>query len=338
MDTTGTITRRATGWVVNLRINGQRRQLSAATKAEAQARLQEALQGPTATPKTRHTAFTLGEALELSRQVRWDGTPGGRTALINARKWIKRFGAKHPLEDIKAVDVNQFRQEQLKAGSQPSTVNHVTSALRAMATDALTHGYLSEKPGYPPQLRLANTKDRVFSDKEIEAFVAWFETTGRSEYADLFIFLTETGARIGETLALKGEDIDLQRGRCVFWKTKNGKPRTIPLTTRAIDAISGHMPPRGTYRVWSLNYGQCRTQLDNAKLALGIHDVSWHTARHSVCSRMGAGGIPLAKLMKYSGHTTLQAVSRYLHLNADDLDDCVAVLAKASTTNCSATL
>jgi integrase len=90
------------------------------------------------------------------------------------------------------------------------------------------------------------------------------------------------------------------------------------------------MPPRGTYRVWSLNYGQCRTQMDNAKLALGIHDVSWHTARHSACSRMGAGGIPLAKLMKYSGHTTLQAVSRYLHLNADDLDDCVAVLSRSA--------
>jgi len=35
--------------------------------------------------------------------------------------------------------------------------------------------------------------------------------------------------------------------------------------------------------------------------------------------------------MKYSGHTTLAAVSRYLHLNADDLDDCLAVLSSVST-------
>ena len=332
METTGTITRRANGWSVNLRLaNGNRRQLSAKTQKEAQARLQEALQGPTATPKTRYTAFTLAEALELSREVRWKDTPGGRTALINAKKWITRFGPKHPLEDIKAVDVNQFRQEQLKAGLSASTVNHVTSALRAMATDALTYGHIEERLSIPPQLKLANTKDRVFSAKEIEAFVAWFLATGRPEYAELFVFLTETGARIGEVLALKGDDIDLQKNRCTFWKTKNGKPRTIPLTTRAMDALAEHMPPRPTYRVWSLNYGQCRTQFDNAKLALGVPDVTIHTARHTACSRMGGGGIPLAKLMKYSGHTTLAAVSRYLHLNADDLDDCLAVLSSAST-------
>ena len=331
MDTTGTITRRATGWVVNLRINGQRRQLSAATKAEAQARLQEALQGPTVTPRARHTAFTLSQALELTIQTRWQGTAGGRTAIINAQKWITRFGPTCPLEDIRAPEVNQFRQEQLKAGSQPSTVNHTVSALRAMASEALTYGHITEKPQYPPQLKLANTKDRVFTDKEIEAFVAWFLATGKTECADLLVFLTETGARIGEVLALKGEDIDLQRGRCTFWKTKNKKPRTIPLTARAIDALAEHTPPRPTYRVWTISYGQMRTQFDNAKLALGLHDVTIHTARHTVCSRMGGGGIPLPKLMRYSGHTTLAAVSRYLHLDTQDLDDCIAVLSSAST-------
>jgi integrase len=334
MEPTGTITRRATGWVVNLRLaDGTRRQLSAKSKSDAQARLQEALQGPTATatPKTRHAAFTLSQALELTIQTRWQGTAGARTAIINAEKWLKRFGPTCPIEDIRAVDVKDFRLEQLKAGSRPSTVNKVTSALRAMASVALTYGHITDKPQYPPQLPLTNTKDRVFSDKEIEAFVAWFLATGHAEYADLFIFLTETGARIGETLALRGEDIDLQKGRCTFWRTKNGKPRTIPLTARAIDALAEHTPPRPTYRVWTISYGQMRTQFDNAKLALGLPDVTIHTARHTVCSRMGGGGIPLAKLMKYSGHTTLQAVNRYLHLNADDLDDCVAVLSAAST-------
>lgn len=331
MDTTGTITRRATGWVVNLQQNGKRRQLTAATKAEAQARLKEALQTNPVTPKTRYAAFTLAQALELTIQMRWKGTPGGRTAIINAEKWLKRFGPNCPIEDIRAVDVNQFRQEQLKAGSQPSTVNKTTSALRAMASEALTYGHITERPQYPPQLKLANTKDRVFSDKEIEALVAWFLATGKAEYADLFVFLTETGARIGEVLALKGQDVDLQKGRCVFWKTKNGKPRTIPLTTRAMDALAEHMPPRPAYRIWSLNYAQMRTQFDNAKLALGLPGVTIHTARHTVCSRMGGGGIPLPKLMRYSGHTTLTAVQRYLHLDTQDLDDCIAVLSAAST-------
>jgi integrase len=331
MDTTGTITRRATGWVVNLHQNGKRRQLTAATKAEAQARLKEALQTNPVTPKTRYAAFTLREALALSIQVRWKDTPGGRVAVINANKWLKRFGPEYPLADIKAVDVNQYRQELLKQGKQPSTINHTVSALRAMATDALTYGHINERPQYPPQLKMANTKDRVFGDKEIEAFVAWFLATGKSEYADLFVFLTETGARIGEVLALKGQDIDLQKGRCVFWKTKNGKPRTIPLTTRAMDALAEHIPPRPTYRVWTLSYAQMRTQFDNAKLALGLPDVTIHTARHTVCSRMSSGGIPLPKLMRYSGHTTLAAVQRYLHLDTEDLDGCVAVLSSAST-------
>ena len=327
---TGTITRRASGWVVNLQVNGKRRQLSAATKAEAQARLQEALQATPAAPKPRYTAFTLAEALELSREVRWKDTPGGRTALINAQKWIKRFGPKHPLEDIKAVDVDQFRRELLKNGSQPSTVNHVTSALRAMATDALTYGHISERPGYPPQLRMANVKDRVLSEKEIQAFAAWFETTGRTECADLFVFLCEAGCRVSEALGLRGEDIDLQKGTCTFWRTKNRKPRTIPLTARAIDALAGHVPPRPAYRIWALNYGSFRTAFDNARLALGVPDITIHTCRHTVCSRLAAGGVPLAQLTKFSGHTTLAAAQRYLHLQVGDLDSCLAVLSSAS--------
>ena len=80
-----------------------------------------------------------------------------------------------------------------------------------------------------------------------------------------------------------------------------------------------------------MNYAQMRTQFDNAKLALGLPDVTLHTARHTVCSRMGSGGIPLPKLMRYSGHTTLAAVQRYLHLDTEDLDGCIAVLSSAST-------
>lgn len=38
--------------------------------------------------------------------------------------------------------------------------------------------------------------------------------------------------------------MDLARGRVTFWATKNGKPRSVPLTRRAEGALEGHLPAR----------------------------------------------------------------------------------------------
>ena len=46
----------------------------------------------------------------------------------------------------------------------------------------------------------------------------------------------------------------------------------------------------------------------------GIGDDTWHDNCHTACSRWVKGGVPLAAVAKYVGHSTIQMTMRYAHL------------------------
>ena len=46
----------------------------------------------------------------------------------------------------------------------------------------------------------------------------------------------------------------------------------------------------------------------------GVQNYTWHDNRHTACSRWVMGGVPLAAVAKYVGHSTIQMAMRYSHL------------------------
>jgi len=114
-----------------------------------------------------------------------------------------------------------------------------------------------------------------------------------------------------------------------FSKTKANKVRSVPLTTRAREALEGHVPAIGSHKVWPYTYMQYRRLLQAAKEAIGLGDdesLGIHTTRHTCASKLASRGIPLHQLMSYGGWTSLASVQRYLHLHTDALSACVAAL------------
>jgi integrase len=55
----------------------------------------------------------------------------------------------------------------------------------------------------------------------------------------LLVFMLCTGARPSEAIELAWPDVDLAGARVTFWKTKNGKRRTIELVPAAVAALRG---------------------------------------------------------------------------------------------------
>ena len=53
---------------------------------------------------------------------------------------------------------------------------------------------------------------------------------------------------------------------------------------------------------------------DPALAAAKISDYTWHDNRHTACSRWVMGGVPLAAVAQYVGHSTVQMTMRYAHL------------------------
>lgn len=318
------------GWIADVNLGGQRRTGRAPTKAEALRRKKELLEqllaetSAAASPK----AFTMAEARNLALATTWRGTAYERTAAIYSQAAVDHWGPQAPVSAVSVPTVEDWRGKLLAGGNTPATVNRKLSAIRTMLRCSVEHGYLLALPTLPKQLKPGGHKDRVISDEERDRLCAWFTQAGQPAAADLLVFLLESCCRWGEAERLRGQDVDLGRARVTFWQTKSGKPRSVPLTWRAIGALGPHLPAVRSHRVWPYTYGQFSDLLARAVAGVGIAEpgLTIHTTRHTCASKLASRGVSLHKLMSFGGWTSLQAVQRYLHLHTDALAVCVAAL------------
>ena len=54
---------------------------------------------------------------------------------------------------------------------------------------------------------------------------------------------------------------------------------------------------------------------------VGIHDLHFHDLRHEAISRLFERGMSVAQVRLISGHSSLDQLSRYVNLRAEDLSD-----------------
>ena len=271
--------------------------------------------------------FTLLTAKRLSLTTRWRNTPYEKGAMGICQEIVNKWGPDFPLKDLTAQMVINWRLELLSRGNKPSTVNKKVAAIRALLTDAHECGHLSGIQPMPRDLPVKNTERRAATDDEVKGICQYM--AAKDEQAkDLFLFLLETATRWGEVHKLKRQDIDLGKKRVTFWETKNGEPRSIPLTKAAIKAIRPYLLVAPEEIVWSIKYHTFRRLLNGAKKSMGIDDprLTLHSSRHTCASRLGASGIPERKLMQFGGWKSYSSVKRYIHLNTEALSDCVRVL------------
>jgi integrase len=316
-------------WIADVTVDGKRRQASGRTKAEAERKRRELMNHLMAEPVVSTQGFTLAQARQLSLEVRWAGLPYERTAAIYSAAAVQFFGAETPLESINATAVEQWRGKLRSQGNRPATINRKLSALKAMFSDAQLHGRIATRPAMPKQLKAGGDKDRVMSDRERDQMIEYFQAIEEPAAALVLVFLLETCTRWGEVERLRWGDLDLDRGRATFWKTKNGQARTVPLTSRALDAVKACGVPVPNARVFPYGYDRYRGLFDRAKEHIGLaYDPSLtiHTTRHTCASKLASRGISLVQLMTFGGWSSLAAVKRYLHLSTDALSACVEAL------------
>lgn len=322
----------ADGWVADVTVDGIRRTRKAKTKADALAKHKELLEQIATRSNTNRssgTGITLKEARALSLRIRWKGLAWERTAGIYSQHAVEFFGPTTQLDSIKAPDVERWRQYLLEGGNSRTTVNKKVSCLKAMISDALLHGCISEKQALPPQLKVSNTRDRVISKEELNTFCQIFREWGEPEMADLLVLMTLTCTRWGEVHRLRGEDVDLERNLITFWKTKNGSPRTIALGPKARSIIEAYVPPVPKQRLFGVTYDRARALFDRAKAQMGLENdrrLTMHCARHTGATRMAQAGVPMQQIQAYGGWKTPAAVARYMHLQTHHLTACTAAI------------
>ena len=144
-------------------------------------------------------------------------------------------------EILSSAEFSIFTQEMLDGaigtlrgrGNSNATINRKMAALGKLLRKASKMGDIHSLPEFRRQKERAGRIRFLEVAEEDQLFEAIARRS--NEYHRLSVFLVDTGARLGEAIGLRWNDID--SGRATFWLTKSGRSRSVPLTTRAQAAV-----------------------------------------------------------------------------------------------------
>jgi integrase len=232
------------------------------------------------------------------------------------------------LDKITGEAMAQYRDERLKEVS-PNTVRLELAFLSVVFEQCRKEWGLAvsnpvrqirmPKPGKPRQRRLEAGEE--------EALLQACRESG-AHYLQTFVVLAiETGMRFGELAGVTWVNLNLEKRTIYLPDTKNGSPRTVPLSTRALNAIQ--MQPRSIDgRLFSAKPGSIRsaflialskaqgTQPDSRGFLRGLR---FHDLRHEGVTRLFEKGLNPIEVGMVSGHKTLSMLQRYTHLRSEEL-------------------
>lgn len=211
-----------------------------------------------------NTKITLNELfeiyLEVSEQKLKKSTLLSKSRLYNHN--VKNFIGSLNLKKINKQTIRKYLSElEHKEGYNP---RNALDVLKPLFDFALAEEYIVKNPTLNvtctnKKLRKSKSeRDRVLTTKEQEGFIS-FLLSSKHKYKYAYIFLLGSGLRIGELVALKVKDIDIQNGFINVnkslkselidkkevlvvgeTKTKTGN-RKVPLTELSLNAYKGQL-------------------------------------------------------------------------------------------------
>ena len=237
---------------------------------------------------------------------------------------VTLIGASRPIADLNKADIDRARGKLLDRGNRPSTVNRKVASLSTCLTEAVDMGLITAKPKCA-KYRESEHRIRRFTKAEEAEALSYFLMMGEPDMADYVALSLDTGLRQGELLKLKYGDAD---GRTVtVWGTgsKNGKTRSVPLTTRAKGILAARQE-------------RLRADPEDAVIPMSRYAVSWqweklarllgverdkqfvpHILRHEFCSRLAERNLGAVVIQQLAGHSCLAVTQRYVHVRAEHL-------------------
>ena len=206
----------------------------------------------------------------------------------------------------------------LHQGRASGTVNNKLSSLAAMLKFAAQRGWIEKRPAFPwkdpgqHRIRwLKGNEEQELLSRLPEDMKAFCE------------ILIHTGMRRGELLSLTKDQIDGDFIR--LWKTKNKKPRSVPMTPRVKELVEKYVPFN------TITLTKLRHHWMMAKKDMGLEndkEFVLHTLRHTAATRMLATTNNIVLVQQLLGHERIQTTLKYAHIDNQQLLEAVNKVSK----------
>ncbi len=319
--------------------HGTYRYIYRKTKSEARQALREALTDRDAgiTPVAK---MTVGSLLnEWIEDIR--GTISHRTWL--SRESIVRVHIKPSVGSVKLsrlshTEINRLYKSKLNEGLAPSTVKLIHVILNQAMREAVHLKYIRRNPLESVRApKLVAGEYKILSTEQVHHL---FSAIRYTRYEPTVVLGAACGLRVGEALAIRHEDVDLEAGtisiKRTLWRGQTFNPKTdksmrkLKLPKVAIEVLSRHSyKDKGG---WLLETAKSKpVSAPNFHLAWkrilrqsGLPDTKFHTLRHGAASLMLANNVPIPAVSRFLGHSNSNTTLRvYAHM-VDGMEDAAA--------------
>lgn len=289
---------------------------------------------------------TLADALGRYEKEVTAGKRGAAQERHRIRVWKTDPLAKKSMASLRGADFAKWRDSRLK-DVKPATVRHDLAVISNLFNVARREWGMEGLVNPIEGVRLPspnNARSRVFYAGEEALLLAalapaerdnqgrWGKTC-RCDYLLPFVLLAlETAMRRGELLALRWENIRLKDRVAHLPITKNGRSRTVPLSTKAVEVLStltrriyGEVFEGLTANAVKLAFIRAVKRAHRSYVENGGDDprmlvnLTMHDLRHIAVTRLAEKLPNIIELAAVSGHTDVRMLKRYYHPKAEEL-------------------
>ncbi len=255
-----------------------------------------------------------------------------------------------PLRDLKTDDIQNLYNRMIKEGRAPATVRRNHQIINSCLKQAVENRLLSWNPAEAAKLpKLTDTKVRAMTFEEMSKFLSVLQ---EDRWGAAFLCLLGTGLRMGELLALRWQDVDLDKQilhvrqalvrtkeKGVYFdepKTEKSK-RAIPIPGEVVEALKKHRIQQFQLRlavgekyqnhdlVFATSVGtpiyprNFTRKFYKLRDKAGIpKDINLHALRHTYATRLLEQGENLKTVQELLGHTDISTTANtYSHVSIE---------------------
>jgi integrase/recombinase XerD len=228
-----------------------------------------------------------------------------------------------PLHTVTRADLEAYLEHEQDRGLKLSSVRLKLITLRACVRFLSEQGTVSPELFIRPlRIKLPEALPKALDPADTRQLLQVIQTVRDRA---LVLLLLRTGMRIGEVLATKPVDIQLQEQKILIYQApKTSTGRVVYFSADARGALEQWLAQRDASREF-LFYGRGNTSLSytGARMlfikylhvaGLGHKGYTIHCLRHTFASELLNAGMRLECLQKLLGHTSIEITRRYARL------------------------
>ena len=241
----------------------------------------------------------------------------------NFRRYLSHW-QNRKLSTLAKAEVQKLHADLGKSNGR-YTANRVLELLRAMFNKGISLGLCAD---YNPALGITKyrvkSRDRFMQADELPRFFRALAEEENRTIRDYVLLSLLTGARKSNVLAMRWEEINVERATWSIPETKNGEPLTVPLTQTAVEILKARQEERSPENAYVFPGDGATGHLVSPKKTwkrilerAGIKDLRIHDLRRTMGSWQAVTGASLVIIGKSLGHKDVSTTMIYSRLNID---------------------